>query len=121
MPDLLPSSLARETRGTIRDAKTGLDCVPMFCANCGKLEGYIGSVDAEGMKAWGAFWLCEPCAERWSDLAGFTMAPDEVFFAKLHAAQEEAYGRQLTEGELLQQLDDPNSMISKLARDRKAG
>ena len=65
-----------------------------------------------------AFYLCEPCAETHGDLAGVEMIPDEVWFARIRDAQLEEYGRELSLIEQVDELANPDSALSKLARDR---
>lgn len=109
--DMLPTSVARELRGRVM--RRGVPWVPIFCANCGCDGGFVPEAACDF-----AFYLCEPCAEKWSPLAGTMLVPDEVFWRKLNDAQLERYGRHLSVPELLNQLANPESMISKLAKDR---
>jgi hypothetical protein len=48
------------------------------------------------------------------------VTPDEVFFAEVAAAQDAKYGRPATFAETVNALSDPESLESKLARDRTA-
>lgn len=110
-PNILPNSIPKVTRGRI--FRAGLAWIPIFCANCGAPGGHVveGSYDF-------AFWLCVPCAEKWEPLAGTYMIPDEVFWAKVKAAQLEAFGRELTVPEIIEALKDEHHVLSKLARER---
>lgn len=67
-----------------------------------------------------AFYLCESCAEKYGQLDGVEMIPDEVWFARIRDAQLEEHGRELSVPELVRELDDLDSPMSKLARDRAA-
>jgi hypothetical protein len=86
--------------------------VPIFCANCGKPGGYVPSENCTF-----AFYLCNPCAEKWSPLAGTLAVPDEVFWQKVKDAQIEKYGRELTAAEIQAALADQESVLAKLAKD----
>ena len=66
-----------------------------------------------------AFWLCNGCAEKHGNIPGTFMVPDEVYWQRVKDAQLERYGRELDATEVLDQLRDPESMISKLARERQ--
>jgi len=87
--------------------------VPIYCAQCAKPGGFVPE---ENMTF--VCWLCDDCYHTHGDVFGGTVIPDEVFWAELKAAQEARYGRELTADELRVQLDDPNSLISTLARSR---
>lgn len=112
MPDILPSSIAREIRG--RQFIDGLWHIPIFCASCGVDGGWVPETGEEF-----ACILCNSCADKHGGIPGTHSMPAEVFFAKIRDAQLEDYGRFLTEKELIIELGDPNSVISKLARERK--
>jgi hypothetical protein len=63
--------------------------------------------------------LCEPCAEKLSPiLTGYYIEPNVIFWEKVRRAQIEKYGHELTESEVLKELDNESSIISKLAKDR---
>lgn len=104
--NILPDSRLKNPKGTKRvlwpwQGKTvALECEPVFCANCGKLHGYVPMVTTTF-----ACWLCNECAEAMGPIAGTMMMPDEAFwkkveeesggvmnFAKLQALAEEAWG-----------------------------
>lgn len=116
MPDILPDCRLQNTKDSRRIVtQLGvLNWVQIFCANCGA-DG--GRVPEENMTF--AFYLCTPCAEKWSPLAGTMIEPDAVFWQKVKDAQIEKYGRELTAPEVAEQLKDGDSILSKLARERK--
>lgn len=115
-PDVMPSCWARETRGRV--VIDGVVNVPVFCMNCGKLGGYSPEYMLDPGGGY-VGWICQfPCAEKWSPLLGTMLVPDEVFAAAVEAAQVEQYGRVLTPEEQARSLDDPTSMLAKLAKDR---
>jgi hypothetical protein len=90
-----------------------LNWVPIFCANCGAPGGWV----PEDTTTF-AFYLCNPCAEKWSPLAGTMAVPDEVFWQKVRDAEMEQYGRVLSTPEVIEALNDPESVLSKLAKER---
>lgn len=114
--DLLPSSVPREIKRTI--AHRGVEWCPIFCANCGGDGGLVPEESVRDSKF--AFYLCDPCAEKWTPLADTMLVPDEVFWAKVNDAQIEKYGRVLQPYEQIDELKNPASLLSKLARDRFA-
>ena len=114
-PAVLPSSRATTIltpKSAVFDA--GMWWVPLFCANCGKRCGRVPEDSGH------AFYLCSPCFDKHGVVAGTMVVPDEVFWATVREAQLETYGRELTLPELVVALDDPTSVLSKLARDRAA-
>jgi len=112
--NVLPDSRARVTRGvtTVR----GANYVPIYCANCGAPGG---GVSAEHMTF--AFYLCNPCHEKWGPIAGTYAVPDEVFWEKVKQAQLETYGHILDADELAREADKPESVIAKLIREAPKG
>jgi hypothetical protein len=90
-----------------------LNWAPIFCANCGKPGGYVPQETTTF-----AFYLCNPCAEKWSPLAGTMQVPDEVFWEKVRQAEIEQYGHVLSTPELLKALEEGDSALAKLAKDK---
>lgn len=111
--DVLPICTTRELRGRV--LIEGEWCVPVFCMNCHKQQGYRNEpVPGSGYVGY----LCVPCAEKWSPLVGTMVVPDSVHAAKCRNEMLESHGRELTETEILKALDDVNSPLAKLARER---
>lgn len=110
MLDILPDSRARNTRGRIFNTPMGT-LIPIFCANCG-VDG--GAVPEENMNF--VFYLCKQCAETHGHITGMMMMPDEVFFEKMKHEQMEAYGRYLTETEVVQVVQEDASPLAKLIK-----
>lgn len=96
--------------------RRGVAYVPVFCGSCHCDDGQMVPEQSCDF----AFYLCDPCADRYGALDGVEMIPDEVWFARIRDAQLEDHGRELTHVELVEQLDSPDSPLSKLARDRAA-
>ena len=65
-----------------------------------------------------AFYLCQPCADKYGSVAGTWAEPDALFWQKVKEAQWEREGRELTPREILEKLDDPHSYLNKLVGDR---
>jgi hypothetical protein len=114
--DILPNCIALRNEKSVVWGN-GIKWLPTFCANCGKEGGMVMQTDWDRVKNF-AFYLCDKCAEKWSPLADHTLCPDEVFWRKLHEAQLEAFGRDLTEQEIVEALNDDEHIIAKLAKDR---
>ena len=112
--DLLPSSILT-TSHTHKNTKyhIGLNWVPIYCANCGADGGWVPEDTANF-----AFYLCQPCADKWAPIAGFYIEPDAVFWEKVKKAQIEKEGRELTGAEVAECLKDDTHYLSKLAKDR---
>ena len=104
----LPSSIPRVTRGEV--LRKGLLWVQTYCCNCA-CEGPMA------VKGSFAHWMCVPCHEKYGAAADGLFVADEVYFERVKQAQLEQFGRELTHVEILQQLDDPDSQLSKLAKD----
>lgn len=116
--DLLPNCIAERSERSIVWSN-GMEWLPIFCANCGKDGGMVLKVDWERVKNF-AFYLCEPCAERWAPLTNMSIAPDEAFWRRVHDVQIEQFGRELTDAELVEALKDGDHVLTKLCRDRYA-
>ena len=109
MPDLLPDSRLKNTKGRIFTS-SGV-WVPVFCANCGA-EG--GSCPEENMTF--LFYQCQACFEKYGEIAGTMVMPDEVFFEKLKQEMLESYGRELTEQELIVIVQEDASPLATLIK-----
>lgn len=93
-----------------------IDWQPIFCANCGKPDGYVPTENMDF-----AFALCPDCAERLGPIAGTWVCPDEVYWKRVEHYQIEKYGRVLRKPELLKLLesgDDRQLML--LIRSKKS-
>jgi hypothetical protein len=114
---LLPSSVPREIKGvTFRRHPllgTQIAYIKIYCANCGRFSGEI----PEATKDF-AFWLCDPCAEKWSPIAGTYLVPDEVWFERNKQEMIAREGRELTGPEIVERMRDPNHYLNKLVKDR---
>ncbi len=114
--DILPNCIAMRNEKSVVWAN-GVTMLQLFCANCGKESGLVMQTDYDRVKNF-AFSICIPCAEKWSPMVGVGLVPDEVFWSKLHEAQMEAFGRDLTEEEIVEALQDDSHILSKLCKDR---
>jgi hypothetical protein len=114
--NVLPNCIATRSSKTVF-GPGGTRWLPLHCANCGKDGGLVMETDWELVKNW-AFYLCDPCADKWAPLANTCLAPDEVFWQKVHQAQLDNYGRALSDLELVEALKDHDHLLSKLAKDR---
>ena len=121
MPDVLPDSRLANPNGAkmvdwpLADGRTvRLECVPVFCANCGAPYGYVPKDNT----AW-AFWLCQPCFDKYGVIANTMVASDDEFCQNLAFEMNERFGRELTAAELqsLQEQGQLGSAIEKLAKE----
>lgn len=113
LSNLLPDCRTKTPKGII--SIRGTNFVPIFCANCG---GPGGGVPGENMTF--AFYLCDKC-EHLGAIAGMMAVPEEVFWEKVKQEQLEKHGRLLSNSEIVRELDDGNSTLSKLAREAPKG
>lgn len=107
--DLLPDCRSRYRRGSALGSN-GETIVPVYCANCGKPWGRVAEKHITF-----AFVLCQTCADKHGDIAHTYQEPDTVFWERVANAQQEEYGEILSAGDLAKALDDPTSVLSKLA------
>lgn len=114
--EILPNCIATRSERTIVWAN-GTKWIPIFCANCGKDGGLVLETEWDRVKNF-AFYLCDPCGEKWSPLVGMALSPDEAFWKKVRDAQLENFGRLLTNVELVEALKDDNHVLTKLCKDR---
>jgi hypothetical protein len=121
MDELLPDSRLKDReKGTVSilhpAVMNRLNWAPIFCANCGAAGGYVPQETTTF-----AFYLCNPCAEKWSALAGTMQVPDEVFWEKVRQAELEEYGHVLSTPEVIQALNDGDGALAKLAKEAPKG
>lgn len=108
---ILPDSRAKSGRGATWTPE-GFQ-IPIYCASCGV---HSGSCPEETPFL---FYLCPSCFATHGEDTLFAFMPDEIFFLEVQRAQEERYGHALNAIETEVMLGDPNSLESRLARDRK--
>jgi hypothetical protein len=107
--EFLPESRMRERKTVV--GENGKSYVQLFCANCGRKGGLVPEEHITF-----AFYLCQPCADKFGNDAHFYQEPDEVFWERVRNAQlEENNGKFFTAGELAIELDDSTSTMAKLA------
>ena len=107
---ILPDCRATDQKGAVQ-SKAGYQ-VPIYCANCGVHAGWCPAETPF------LFYHCQPCFEAYGDQTLFAFMPDEIFFKQVQEAQEAKYGHALNAVETEIMLGDPNSLESRLARDR---
>jgi len=117
MLNVLPNSLTRDKKVDASMSVPGREWLFLSCASCGTDMGRVLKTDVPNREEF-AFALCDPCAQRYGGIAGTWVEPDAVFWQKVKEAQIEREGRELTAAEVLARLDDPNSYLNQLARDR---
>jgi len=90
-----------------------LECVPIFCANCGKSYGFVPKDNTTF-----AFWLCDPCFDKHGPPPGTYVSSDHAFREKVKAEMLEKFGRILT-AEELQAMADAGRLgsLEKLLRE----
>ena len=114
--DLLPNSLARHRKSVFYK---GEEFWELHCANaCGRTVGCVSRKSCEALGDF-AYAICNNCHQHGQFDRTKTLVPIEVAWAKAAAELKDmqARGRVLTPKTILSMLDDPNSVLSKLARD----
>lgn len=118
-PNVLPDSRARVSRGAVRRVDSFgnvSNYIPVYCHNCGKDNGYVPEENCTF-----AFWLCDPCAEKWGDhLWDHYVEPDLVFWQRVKEEQLDKHQRELGPLELLKELEDPTTPLAKMFKERLA-
>lgn len=109
MPELLPDSRAKVTRGRVFSANGAW--VPVFCANCGKPGGMCPEENMTFL-----FYQCTPCSEKWGHLTGTMLMPDEVFFERVRQEQLASHGHYLSEQELVQVVTEDSTPLARLLK-----
>lgn len=113
MVNILPDSRARDPKRLL-PSRLGY-WVPLACASCGADGGVVPEQNTTF-----AFWLCTPCSETYGEIAGTLSIPDEVFWQRVRDEQTEAFGRQLTPGELAIVAQEDTSPLATLIREGAA-
>jgi hypothetical protein len=104
-PDLLPDSRCKKvftSKGVV--FRVGVPWIPIYCASCHCDGGFVPEENCTF-----AFYLCEPCFERYGAIAGTYAMPDEVFWEKLREAQQK-YGKWLEPDELALALENDRGL-----------
>lgn len=88
---------------------------PVFCANCG-VQGPWVPVDNMDF----AFWLCDKkingCFEKFGEIAGTMVVPDQVWWEKIKLESLEKHGRELTHEELVAVVASDTSPLATLIK-----
>jgi len=113
----LPNSLPREKKVDSSMSVPGREWLFLYCASCGADGGRVMKTDVPNREEF-AFYLCNDCALKYGNIAGAWSEPDAVFWQKVKEAQLERHRRELTAQEVVKELEDPNSYLNKLVRDR---
>ena len=109
---VLPDSRARNQAGVKQ--LNGTWMIPIYCANCGADGGFV---TAEAINF--AFYLCNECFEACGELTNMYVMPDEVFWEKMKQEQLESHGHYLTELELARVIEEDNSPLATLIKQRQ--
>src|SRR5258705_13374154 len=112
--DFLPNCLTRTEKIDWSISNPGWEWAYLFCGSCGA-DG--GRVLKTYLPREFAYYICEDCLAKYGHLVGTYVEPDEVFRQKVIAAMEEEYGGTLNEAQILDELKDPSSVISKLEKE----
>jgi hypothetical protein len=111
MPDVLPDSRAKTTRGRV--FRGSESWVPVFCAHCGR-EGGLTPEDSTFL-----FWLCNPCFASKGHITGTMVVPDHAYYTKLAEEQQMTFGRAASYNELLQVIAEDSSPLATLIKEAK--
>ena len=108
--DILPDSRARDPKDLI-PSKVGY-WTPLDCASCGNSGGMVPEENCNF-----AFWLCKDCFEKYGEIAGTLVVPDQVFWQKAKEEQLEKYGRLLDPVEIDVVAREDASPLATLIRE----
>ena len=113
--DLLPNCLTKEPKIDWNlSGQTGT-WYYLFCGSCGADGGRVLNTYLPEQFA---YYICEACLSKYGTLVGTYIEPDHLFREKVAHAMLEDYGHYLTELEVLDELQDPSSTISKLEKEK---
>lgn len=112
--DLLPNCLARNEKVDWNLSSPGFEWVYLFCGSCGADGGRVLKTYLPNEFA---YYICDGCFTKYGHVVGTYVEPDEIFRQKVVQAMQETYGHTLTEFEILDELGDPSSVISKLEKE----
>lgn len=113
--NILPDSRSREHKTDWSISNPGWEWEYLFCASCGQ-DG--GRVLKTYLPREFAYYICQDCYDKHGHVLGTYVEPDEIFRQKVVQAMQEEFGRTLTEAELLNELSNPSSIISKLEKEK---
>lgn len=86
----------------------------IYCANCGVDGGFVPAENTTFI-----FWLCNKCFESRGQLTNMYVMPDEIFWEKVKQEQLASYGHYLTHEEFAKVIDEDNSPLATLVKQRK--
>lgn len=115
--NVLPNSIPRDGKVDLSMSTPGWEWLYIYCASCGCDGGRVLKTDIPNREEF-AFYLCDPCAQKYGAINGVWVEPDQIFWHKVREAQLDREGRELSTEELITKLDDPGSYLSQLAKDR---
>jgi hypothetical protein len=115
--NVLPNCIPSSHKIDWNLSRSGANWLYLYCANCGCDGGRVRECDLPNKEEY-AFYLCDPCAEKYGAVTNTMMVPDEVVFKKITEAQIEKYGAPLTAQQLIIELQDETSLISKLKKEK---
>ena len=104
MKDVLPDSrlTQRPDLGTqmvdweLPDGTTvRCEAQPIYCANCGKFYGHVPKENTTF-----AFYMCQPCFDKYGALAGTLAVPDDEFHRNVEAEMMARFGKVLNPFEI---------------------
>lgn len=114
-PDILPNCLTKDPKIDWSLSGQSGTWFYLYCGSCGADGGRV--LDTY-LPAQFAYYICESCLEKYGTVLGTYVEPDEVFRQKVISAMEEEYGHVLSEAEILDELGNPSSLVSKLEKEK---
>lgn len=89
-----------------------MECVPVFCVNCGAEHGYVPLENTTF-----SFWLCQPCFDKYGAIAGTMVRPDHEFWEKVYQEMDAHYGHCLNEIELFMLQEQGWGRLASLVKE----
>ena len=93
-------------------SKVRIEVEPVFCANCGKDNGYVPKENT----TW-AFWLCQKCYDTYGIIANTYVEPDWEFWQKLQHEMLDKYGHVLNQTELTKLAEEGWGPLAQLVKE----
>ena len=119
VPDIFPNCLLKSKKVDVAMSRNGQEWLYLFCANCGCDGGRVLKTNIPNREEVGGY-LCDQCVEKYGEIAGLMLVPDEVFWSRVNEIQLAEFGRVLTQPEIEAALAQENHILSKLAREKRS-
>lgn len=115
--DLLENCLTRDRKIDDSISNAAEKWLYLFCMSCGRDGGRVRDTEVPLQDQYAGY-VCNSCATKYGGIPSTMLMPDELFWKKVHEAQIEKYGALLSSEEIDIQLQEKNSLMSTLAKEK---